>query len=867
MPVRRLEFRLPHPEVYEVQPPPGGLALGAAEEISGYRAGSGGRPAMFTSRLVLQLRPGVPLEAVVAPPALLVDRVLPANVWILQAPDAWTAATEADRLAAHPDVRASYPVMRRDLARHNLYAARPNDTYFSHQWNLENRRSDGLSLGADLNVRAAWPFTRGEGVTVAVADDGIDLLHPELGPRAAAGLHFYFGPQTTNGLPSSAGDNHGTAVAGLIAAEWHNRRGMAGVAPAARLASWKIWLADTLMPTTEQMMDMFQYRSNVVAVQNHSWGNAASIQYPLDVLEDIGISNAVMFGRQGRGVVMVRSCGNGRADLANVNDDGYASDPRVIAVGAVRADGRVTSYSNPGACLLVSAPGGDDNAAYLLTTDRRGSAAGFNTSTYTNDFADYVESGSVIGTSFTAPQISGLVALLLAANPALTYRDVQLILALSSRHVDPADPDLRPNGAGLPVSHNAGFGVPDAGLAVDLARRWVARPPLMEFSFPRGGFVPIPDDGLRVRISGGAGVPAALRSMGSTPSTGSHADAPTASLPLVDVGRAAGPIGLDLTGKAALIQRGLNEFGEKIAYAASAGAAFAVVYNNVDQPERVIMDADFAAIPAVMISRAHGEALKAYLQANSGVRAEIGLEPARYSLPVTTTLSCEHVGLWLRTTHTRRGDVRVTLVSPAGTRSVLQRVNADTSAGPVGWTYYSVQHFLESSAGTWVVEVGDEAPAQTGSVTAVELILRGVSITDADHDGLDDGWEAAVLGTMSLGARDDPDGDGYSNAVEQVLHTNPRLAEAELRLDITPWSETHLRLSWLGVGGTTYEVLMGNEPSRPSASLGSVPGRFPTTEWFAPRTGASPQYFRLRSGTSTFAPPSAAGLPASHEAK
>ena len=153
---------------------------------------------------------------------------------------------------------------------------------------------------------------------------------------------------------------------------------------------------------------------------------------------------------------------------------------------------------------------------------------------------------------------------------------------------------------------------------------------------------------------------------------------------------------------------------------------------------------DYVPVPAVSIGRTDGEALRDFIATQPTTTGRLQLTPATYILPVTDTFICEHVGLRLKTTHTSRSDVRVTLVSPMGTRSVLEAINGDSSAGPSDWTYWTVQHFYESSAGNWRVEVSDEgntligsSPA-VGSVTFVQLILRGVPILDTDHDGLDD---------------------------------------------------------------------------------------------------------------------------------
>ena len=83
------------------------------------------------------------------------------------------------------------------------------------------------------------------------------------------------------------------------------------------------------------------------------------------------------------------------------------------------------------------------------------------------------------GNSFAAPQISGLVALILEANSSLSYRDVQQVLINSSRHYDFSDPFLNSNAAGYKFSINTGFGVPDASAAVHLAKQWANKEPLI----------------------------------------------------------------------------------------------------------------------------------------------------------------------------------------------------------------------------------------------------------------------------------------------------------------------------------------------------------------------------------------------------
>src|SRR6185369_10954732 len=103
------------------------------------------------------------------------------------------------------------------------------------------------------------------------------------------------------------------------------------------------------------------------------------------------------------------------------------------------------------------------------------------------------------------------------------------------------------------------------------------------------------------------------------------------------------------------------------------------------------------------------------------------------------------------------------------------------------------------SRGNWRVEFSDQAQGAEGSILDVELSILGVPITDTDADGLDDAWEWLRLGTLAYGPQDDPDGDGYSNAREQVMQTDPLASNEPLRQDLALWNARLARLSWPGV--------------------------------------------------------------------
>lgn len=727
------------------------------------------------------------------------------------------------------------------------FAPAPNDTYWNQQWYLENLGTNALRVGIDVNVRTAWAQSLGEGVTIAIVDDGVDLNHPELIDRARSELHWNFASGAPNGNHPTDAQMHGTAVAGLAVAEANNERGMAGLAPKANFASWVIFKTNNVggpFVGTNDLAAMFRFHSQEVQVQNHSWvtPNGEAL-VTMSAAEDQAIGEATTTGRQGRGVIMVRAGGNDRIQGRNANDDAYILDTRTIAVAALNPDGVVSSYSTPGAPLLVAAPGGELGVATLFTTDRVGNK-GYNRIGFTNDLADYAfDSLGFTGTSAAAPLVSGTVALMLARNPALTVRDVQQILLLSAYQTNPNDTDVQRTGPGLLVSHNSGYGLISAGTAVDLASRWTNRPPAVSTRAVAEQEIDIPDAGLTLAIQPAGGSSPNLL-ITALPSLGLHIDKSSDNVRLVYVGDGSEPLD-DLTGKAALIQRGNLTFSEKIANAAKAGALFAVIFNNTGANALQLMGGtDYAPIPAVFISQQDGETLTNLL-GQSAAFAQIRFDTADYDFQVSDSLLCEHVKVTVEATHEQRGDLRITLVSPVGTRSVLQRLGRDLSPFPKQWTFTSTHHFYESSQGTWHLQIGDESAGGTGTVHRATLEILGVPIKDADHDGLDDDWEMAHFNSLQYGPMDDPDQDGYSNAREQILGTDPAANESPLAVGLSFWDDSVVRLNWPSRAGAVYQIVGKTNLNAPLSIFGEISGGFPRTTWFQ-KAGAPFQCFIIR---------------------
>ncbi|HIK90788.1 MAG TPA: hypothetical protein EYG03_02185, partial [Planctomycetes bacterium] len=251
------------------------------------------------------------------------------------------------------------------------------------------------------------------------------------------------------------GDFHGTAVAGIAAGKGDNGVGITGAAYNAELVGLRLI---TGVPISDQdIAEALTINPDVIDVYNNSWGPGnpgTSRIFPEGPQTLAALQQAATTGRGGLGRIHVFAGGNDGAFEDDVNYNLLANSRFTIAVGALLDDGSRASYSNPGAPVLVSA-----YADPVTTTDIMG-ANGYDTSNYTSTFN---------GTSSAAPLVTGIVALMLEANPNLTYRDVQDILVHTSERVDASDPDWVQNGAGLWVNHNFGFGGIDATAAVTAA--------------------------------------------------------------------------------------------------------------------------------------------------------------------------------------------------------------------------------------------------------------------------------------------------------------------------------------------------------------------------------------------------------------
>ena len=373
----------------------------------------------------------------------------------------------------------------------------PKDPLFANQWHLRNTGQGGNTSGVDINVTGVWPEFTGIGVAVGVYDTGLEYIHHDLDGNYNASRHIIIDGVVHDPFPTNRADYHATAVAGLIAAE-NNGVGTVGVAFHAQLTGVNI--VGRPLPVTTFIQALFQQDN--FDVVNHSWGFTAPFAInpfnPLFAPLFAGIADAADHGRGGLGTIMMKAAGNDRTAFGNsgvardANDESFTNSRYMNAVAAVSWDGQVSSYSTPGAAVLVSAPSntllGLTRVAGIWTTDRLGPSGSTSLPYQVSPDDDYT--GVFGGTSAATPIASGVVALMLEANPGLGWRDVAQILATSARHIGspvgtgPVGNEHYAwsfngasnwNGGGLHFSNDYGFGLIDALGAVRLAESWQLR--------------------------------------------------------------------------------------------------------------------------------------------------------------------------------------------------------------------------------------------------------------------------------------------------------------------------------------------------------------------------------------------------------
>jgi hypothetical protein len=256
----------------------------------------------------------------------------------------------------------------------------------------------GLQRGfQQMDVADAHPWSRGEGVKVAVIDTGVDIQHPDLRGSIAAAVNFVDSDDA-----QFQRDRHGTEMAGVIAAVANNRQGIVGVAPNAKLLIYKACWQARSDADAARCNSFTLARALTAAFDAHAQVVNLSLAGPDDPL----LGDLIREG-QHRGVLFVGAA----ADAAAVHD-GLLHQAGVIEVASADTPSPIdTVLYAPGREILTLLPG----ARY--------------------DFAS--------GASIATAQVSGVVALMLAKNPGLSATSAYRLLRDTSSPLKAVDGTIK----------------------------------------------------------------------------------------------------------------------------------------------------------------------------------------------------------------------------------------------------------------------------------------------------------------------------------------------------------------------------------------------------------------------------------------
>jgi serine protease AprX len=371
------------------------------------------------------------------------------------------------------------------------------DVYPDEQVQLFDTRSSDV-MGA-AGPRAAG--LTGKGVTVAVVDSGCDATHPDLADHVAHNVKLYSGeyvnirPDGSNTIVvpmemgpyqnSDIGGGHGTHVAGIIAADSTTALdgSRLGVAPDAELVCYSIGevlFTSAVATAYDHLLDQPSLWN--VRVINNSWGNSFR---PFDPRDPVAVVTKAVADL---GVTVVFAAGNSGYEAAEMSLNPFSQAPWVLSVAAGNLSRARANFSSNGLMFDNSqpvqvGPGGHNTflqnriGVYHPDVSAPGQSISSTCSTAGIAIRACPPYGntSASGTSMASPHVAGAAAVLLQANPSLTWQQVQQVLQGTAVPLPTSADD--PNAAAEAPFWQVGYGHVDLAAAVNLARskNWAHR--------------------------------------------------------------------------------------------------------------------------------------------------------------------------------------------------------------------------------------------------------------------------------------------------------------------------------------------------------------------------------------------------------
>ncbi len=305
----------------------------------------------------------------------------------------------------------------------------PNDPFYAdNQWHYNNTGQFGGTPGVDIKLPAAWDIQKGNpDILVAIVDGGVQYDHPDL----QANMWSEIGPEGTATNP----DDHGTHVAGTVAAVSNNNLGLAGVAGGSGTGNGVTLMSVDLLQGNHGLSNLALYvyqANNGVAISQNSWGFTTPGFYNQSTLDGIDYFNVNGGGTAMNGGITIFASGND-----NSNDNWYPGVyPGAMAIASYDFNGIKSDFSNYGPWIDLTGPGSNVASTFA------GSQYGFES-----------------GTSMACPHVSGVGALILShllGEVTLTPMELYNLITQNVDDIYQANPDFTDMlGSGALNAHKA----------------------------------------------------------------------------------------------------------------------------------------------------------------------------------------------------------------------------------------------------------------------------------------------------------------------------------------------------------------------------------------------------------------------------
>jgi subtilisin-like proprotein convertase family protein len=682
--------------------------------------------------------------------------------------------SEQEPLVERVDHDLNLRVFRRQLTL-------PTDAAYAREWHLHTHFADAaVDPRSSSRCEGAWQALGhfgGADVVVGVTDDGCRLDHGDFNSldKFASWGYFEGNRLVTRGAPDAdpvrmyqQGANHGTACAGVIAAEVDAALTV-GAAPGCRLLPIK-WESQgaSLLISDSKFMAALTFLGDKVDVVSNSWGNSPDMTFSTSVLNRIRQLSETG-GRRGRGIVFLFAAGNENCPIQHSGTldipftDGWNDDltawigvqtsrefdhnlttiPGVMHVAALASHAQRSHYSNYGTGIGIAAPSNNVHEYRRLPVTGLGitTARGTQISSITDTFG---------GTSSATPLVAGITALVISANPGLTALEVIGLLKQTAAK----DLDTTPYPRTPPASFdpNPSWDISPAGPFAPGA--------FQNINSPDGTWSPWFGHG---RIDAQAAVVEALRRLGPSPQQGlRRASSPALAIPdnvaagvrdsitFTEAGRVAGiRVSVEIKHSFAgdLLVTLASPSGRSVRLHDRSGGSTANIIRSYDVSDTPALGAlageslagqwtlsvaDVAPVDVGRLERwelevSLGEPIAVELEDAPGVAIPDD-DPAGIERMLTATASgvVRDVTVGVDITHTYIGDLEVSLMSPGGVTVPLhQRTGGPTDNLLATFTAANVPGLGalrgQPMQGPWRLKVADRDRIDTGKLNRWSL--------------------------------------------------------------------------------------------------------------------------------------------------